>query len=760
MSEYKYVGGGYPIQDAWQKVSGKLTYTGDMQPQHLCYAKLLTSEKANANIVSIDTSEAEAMEGVLGVFTHENTPLKTYNNYVNCAGQPAPADERLFDQHVRFVGDRVAGVVATSTEIARKAITCIRVVYEELPVALNYESAMAENAPLIHENGNLLSKAELNTGSASDEISRSGAAVYRSFVHIQRIHHAAMENHVCLAEYDDTNGITIWSPCQGVFGIRHNVASFLDMRYCDVRVIKAPTGGSFGGKQQTCLEILAAYLALKTRSRVLLAYDRPQSILSTSVATAMDLTTTSVVSDDNKIIAMDIEALTEAGAYATNSLILPISAGKKAFRLYRVPNIHFHSQSYYTNAPAGGGFRGWGGPQIFAAIETHIDEIARQRGLDRVTLRLDNLVHPNDMDTCLNIPLGNAQIIDCVTQGVNLFDWKKRLERCDRFNQKAQRYRRGVGIACTCHVNGYFGSVQDYSNMNLKLNEDGSLQLNTATHDQGCGTLLSLSIIVAEVLDVPIESVKTLEADTGTSPYDVGTYASRVTYVAGRCAYEAALSMKELILSCAATLLNEQKETLSIKDGAVFQEDVSLPPLRYGEIATAAQSKLKRELSVQQRYENTSNPGAYGCHFSEVEVDTYTGLARVIDYLAVHDVGQALNRCMVEGQIQGAVQIGIGYALSEEVALDENGNPLATNFDKYTVVNAPDMPNVRVCILEHGKDEGPFGAKSIGESALLPVAATIMNAVNHALETSLNYYPLTPKRIVEALYKNERGIEL
>lgn len=749
----RYVGGSYPIHDAWDKVSGAMIYTGDMQIPGMYHVRLLFSDVPRARIKKIHTEAAEALEGVVGVFSWKNTPDKTYNNFVSYAGQEAPADERMFAREVRFVGDRVAAVVAVSPVVAQQAVNLIQVEYETLPPIVSIDAAMESGE-------NLLGTADLKAGDADgrlEEISAASAGtnICETDVYMPRIHHAAMENHVCIAKYIPSGELTVFTPCQGAYGVRHNIASFLEMNYSDVRVVKTVTGGSFGGKQQSILEIFTAWLAREVRGTVKVEYDRFHSIVSTSVATAFQIKVKSAVTADNRLEALRLDAVSDAGAYATNSMALSYSAGKKAFRLYQVEDMAYHCDCVYTNTPSAGGFRGWGGPQVMTAIETHMDFVARKRGVDPLKLRLYNLVEPGDTDPLTGLSLGNAHVRDCVIQGARAFGWEERRERCR--SQRYGRYRRGVGMACGAHMNGYFGSVHDFSHVILKMNEDGSFLLNTGVHDQGCGTLTSLAVIVADVLEVPVSRIRALETDTHTSPYDMGTYSSRVTYVSGRCAYEAAVTVRKMILNQASIILKCPLSYLYIEDGSVKVKGRRDSGITYREIATISQTEHQHSIIAVQHYENGSNPGSYGCHFAEVEVDTYTGLVRVTDYLAVHDLGCVINRSMVEGQIQGAVETGIGYALSEEVEVDDKGYPRTRNFDQYTIVNMPDMPVVNTLLLEYGGDDGPFGAKSIGEAALIPSPAAVVNAVNHALGTNLTRLPLTPKRILYGLYGSDTG---
>jgi len=355
------------------------------------------------------------------------------------------------------------------------------------------------------------------------------------------------------------------------------------------------------------------------------------------------------------------------------------------------------------------------------------------------------------MENITKITLGNARIRECLTEGIKDFNWYER-----KREPKGQgRYRKGVGLACGGHVNGFYGKIQDLSVMTLKMNEDGSFILNTGTHEQGCGTLISLAQIVAEVLQVEPDKITVLEADTERSPYDIGTFSSRVTYVAGKCALKAAESIMEKIMDQAAAILNTSKTYLVYQKGYVWMLGNEENKLSLRDIGVIAQVKHQQELIVTENYNNVSNPGSYGAHFAEVTVDTCTGMVKVTDYLAVHDIGQVINAGMVEGQVVGSVQMGIGFALCEEIRLDKKGNPTNSSFAKYTVINAPDMPEVKCRFLEYGEDDGPFGAKSLGEIAIVPVAGAVVNAVNDALGMTLCSLPLIPEKIIEALSEAE-----
>jgi xanthine dehydrogenase molybdenum-binding subunit len=415
----------------------------------------------------------------------------------------------------------------------------------------------------------------------------------------------------------------------------------------------------------------------------------------------------------------------------------------------------------YTNTPVTGGTRGWGAPEIFAAVETHLQRAAEEFGIDPVELRLKNLVHPYDNDPIKKISLGNARIIDCLERGAEAFSWKSRYNRPaynrPGYNQPGGegRVRTGVGVACGAHKNGMFGRFPEHSSMVMKMHEDGSFTLNTGLHELGCGIVTTIRLIAAETLGVAPETIEVTEADTESGPYDFGTFGSRVTYVSGACAREIAELMKAKIIDSASIIFAASPHKVVADRGWVWPLDREHEKKPFHEIARRAKTDHDSDIIVAHTYHGKSNPGVYGAHFAEVSVDILTGMVQVIDYLAVHDIGKAINPGMVEGQIHGSVQMGIGYALSEEVKIEENGAAKNSSFREYHLLNAPAMPHVSTLLIEEGGDDGPFGAKSIGEIATVPVAPAVVNAVNHALRglitEPLTSLPLTPEKITEAV---------
>lgn len=743
---FKYVGSTFPCDDAVRKVTGDLVYGSDMQLPRMLHARLLLSPVAHGVIKKIDTAPAEKLPGVVKVFSYLNAPDKRFNRYAHVPGAKyGPGDETLLAKVVRFAGDRVAAVVADSLETAREAVSLIDVEYEELPPLLTPEESLNNREIKIHPSGNLIHEYNYVLGEKS--FLPGDFVTMESETRTQPIHHAAIEPHLCLADYDSSGKLTVWSPTQSVFGVRSLLADFFGLSHSKVRVIKLPMGGSFGGKQEFIIEPLTAFLAMETGRPVKLLLTREECIIATNARAAKKTKISTEVTRGGELRDFTAHSTVDAGAYVGNSIDYSYALSKVVNRLYRIPLYKHSCRVVYTNKIVSGGARGWGSPEIITAAEIHMDKVARALKMDPVEFRLKNLVRPYDTDPAANLSLGDARVMECLEKGAEAFNWKARYDRVPGRG----RYRRGVGVACGAHKNGMYGGSQDYTSMILKMNEDGSLILSAALHDVGCGAATAMKIIVAEVLGVDPELIAVTQTDTENTPYDPGCYASRTTYNAGACALEAAEKLKDRILECAAFLLQKPKQYLRAENGGVYVKGNDGGSLSYREIAGAAMLKSHTDLMVANTYNAVSNPGAYSVQFAGVQVDTATGLIRVTDFLAVCDIGRAINRGMVEGQFQGAVQMGIGYALCEEVKVNPKGVPVNNSFKKYNLVNAPDMPDVKLLLIEHDGDNGPFGAKSVGEISAVPTAAAVINAVNNALGTELSDLPLSPEKILSAL---------
>ena len=743
MSDLKYVGQNITFSDMEEKITGKMKYVGDHSGSDLLHVKLVLSEVPRGEILNINTEKALNVDGVIKVYTADNTPDNKFNAFHWYKGKESLEDERILSEEARYYGDRIAAVVAESKESSEKAAYLIEVEYNELEPYIDPEKAKEEEVK-INIFDNPFAEFEFSYGE-TDKSLRESTKVFTDKVETPKIHHAAMENHACMAYPTQDGRLTVISPCQLLFAVRLVVSEVLERNLNEVRVKKCNMGGSFGAKQETFLEPLVAFIASDLQRPVLLKFNREENILSTRVRSNTVGEVKTAVNEEGKIVARDIEILVDAGAYTSNGKILIPAMGKKVSRLYKIPNQRFKGEAVHTNTLVGGPCRGFGSPQIHTLTEVNIDRIAQKLDMDRVEFRLNNLVDPYDNDPMGGPGLGNARIKEALVEGAKSFGWEEKSSN----QNKEGRFKKGIGLACVTHVNGYFGAYQDFSGINMRIYEDGSVLLDAAIHDLGTGTKTIMAQIAAEVLDIEPSRITVLEGDTDRSPYDIGCQASRTTFVMGRAVKETAEKLKNKLIKETKNLNNIDKQAeISLKDGKLYigDKEKSLQ-----DIAKRIQRENQTELFVNHVFQSKANPASYGAHFAQVEVDTYTGLVEVTDYVASHDIGQAINPSAVKNQIYGGVQMGIGMALMEEIEYDKKGIPQNSSFSKYHLVNAPDMPEVKVVLIEEGEDEGPYGAKSIGEVCTVPVAAAVVNAVNDALDTELSQLPLTPARVIEGL---------
>lgn len=743
--EFRYVGESIPRNDGLEKVTGLMKYVGDTDMSGLVFACLLTSEKAHARILKIETAEAFNVPGVIKIYTAADVPDVLYSTHNWLMDMHEIEDEPLLTMTPKHDGDRIAFVVAETLEAARLAAGKVRVTYETLPVIIAIEDALDPASPAIHDYGNVPFDLVKEFG---DFDSAAGQArhIISDTVETPPQHHGAIENHVCLAYMAD-RVLTVETPCQIAFQVQMLLSRITGLPQHQVRVIKKNIGGSFGGKSQPVLEPLCGYLAFDLKRPVLMCMDREQSIVASRCRNSVKGKVSLAVSEDGRILGRDLDVITNTGAYFGNGSAVSMAMLKKSVRLYRMESQRYRARVVITNTPVGGTARGYGSPQIHAVTEINIENAARALGMDPLEFRLKNIVSLADHDPLGGPSLGNVQIEGCLRQGAERFGWREKITR----NPGQGRYRTGVGMAAIVHGNGYFGGFPEFAPVQLTLTPDGGVLVNSALHDLGCGTLTIAAQITAETLGVPIDQVRILEADTQRSPYDpAGTQACRVTFVCGEALRLGAEALKEMLLKRAAAILGNPVGTLTIWNGNVCNGEGAVL-LSLSDLAVQSSRKFCDSLTVQYGYKALANPGSYGANFADVVVDTWTGLVEVRQIVAAHDIGRAINPEFVKGQIYGGIQMNLGLALCEEIVLNQDGTVKGRNFSKYHVINAPSMPPVDIVLIEAGEPGGPYGAKSIGEACSVATAPAVINAINHALGTRISVLPATPERIVAAL---------
>ena len=738
-TSYKYIGKNIQKCDAKDKVRGRFLYLADELFPNVLFGVLLLSPHANAIVRSIDVTDAIQNEGV-EILTFLDAPKIKYNSGEWFPGQNDYPDETVLTGHARHVGDRIALVMADTEEKARKAMKLVKVEYDILPAVIEPDSA-SEMAGILHEDGQKSFDGSIYYGDVDSAFSNA-AYVESDTISTPKIHHAAMETHAVLAIPRPGDAIEVRTPCQLTFGVQHSVAQVLQKPLSKIRVIKANMGGTFGGKQEVVFEVLCAWAAQKLGRPVFINTNREETIISTRTRAAAKARVETAIDSQGVILGRRFDMTVDAGAYLTGSKKVMMAMAKKASRLYRVPALSFEGSTVRTSTTPAGACRGYGSPQIHTITEIHTDLLCRRLGFDPVEFRLKNLMKEFEEDPSGGANIGKARVIECLKKGAEAFDWEKN----KTLEAKGNRFLTATGFACCTHGNGYYKTkYHDFTNMSLRILEDGSAILRASIQDLGSGATTAFAQIVGEVTGIDISKITVTETDTQFTSYDTGCQASRVIYVCGECA--------RLVSEEAVKMLREQASILLDKPVNFYDGQLTCEGNRLDIGDTVREIMEKNRVSIEAHYEHRPemNPASFGAHFAKVTVDKLTGLVKVDRYLAVHDVGQAINESFVKGQIYGGVQMGIGMALTEELLFDSNGIPKVRNFDKYHLINAPDMPETEIILIEDCEPGGPFGAKSIGEISTVPVSAAIVNAVNRALGSSLTDLPLTPAKIVQAV---------
>lgn len=727
------IGDSLPIRDAALKVTGRKQYVGDMRVPGMLHAALLCSPLPHARIKSISTERARALPGVRDVVTYLEDPGVLFNSATRFYEHHIPDTERIFDSTVRYVGDRVAAVAADTPEIANRALELIDVEYEPLPFYTDVEAAAAEGAFPIHGESNVITTMVHNAGDLEAGFAQADR-IFEDRYSTPPIHHGAIERHVAIADYDYTGKLTVISPNQNVFGYRIILSRIFGLPMSKVRVTSPAIGGSFGGKLEMTIEPVAALLSMRTGRPVRLELNRKQCINATRTRHGSVVYLRTGVKNDGTVVAQDIRIMTNTGAYAGSCMNVLGALSHKVFKMYKCPNMRFTGQPVYTNTPVGGAMRGYGSPQAFFGQQRQLQKIAKALNISLAELQLKNLVEPDALDPIGFYPLGNPRPRDCLRRGLEL------AENWGPLDDEGGKYVIGAGLAMGAHGNGCFGAHRDQICLMLKMNEDGTCVLYTGSHDMGNGSVTAQTQIISSILQIPTAWITVVEADSDACPWNLGDYASHGIYVAGSAAKKAAESVAKELLKEAAALLGEPEEGLSLEEGGVRSAATgALTPLDL--VMIHAQDVSHREIICQETYAMPSGPTSYGAHLARVKVEKATGKVTVTDYVAVHDVGKVVNRMSIEGQLHGGIHMGIGYALCEGLSFDGEGRNQNDSFLTNPLLRVNQMPAIQVDFIEETEPTGPFGAKSIGEAAVVPAAPAVINAIENALGVEINDLP-------------------
>ncbi len=744
--------------------TGKPVFVADKDLPDTLHLRFLRSPYPHARIAAIDSAAAEAAPGVACVLTCHNTPATRYTTAGQGWPEPSPYDSRMFDTKVRFVGDAVAAVAAETPAAAEHALGLISVEYEPLEPVLSMDAALQPEAPVIHDEDDSLDiwDAPHNTSAvvhaAAGDVTAGlaeAAVVVETTCETQYVQHTPMEPHVTLSYLDEHGRLVLYTATQVPWHVRRIVARVLDQPIHRIRVIKPRIGGGFGAKQEVILEPAAALATLRTGRPVLAEMSREEEFVASRTRHPMRVRVALGAGDDGVLHAVDMEVLSNTGAYGTHGLTVLSNAGSKTLPLYnKAPHVRFDGKVVYTNLPVGGAYRGYGATQADYALETAMDELAEALDVDPVELRRRNHIRAGESSPIfeqlgegrpgVEQTISSCALAECIDQAATHFDWAGRRAR----PKGDGPLRRGVGMSI--HMQGSGIPLVDMGAATIKMNEDGSFNLLVGATDLGTGSDTILGQIAAEVLGVPLDAIVVYSSDTDVTPFDVGAYASSTTYVSGTAVERAAREIRWQLLRVAATMLDADIAELDIVEQRVVAPDGRGVGLE--EVGMRALYQTDQEqLAATASFVPEESPPPFLASFAEVEVDVETGMVRVADYVAAVDCGTVIHPKLAEGQVEGALAQGIGYALYEEMRFDARGRTRNPDLARYKIPGMAEMPPIHVILVDSYDPTGPMGAKSVSEIPINAPAPTIANAIHDAVGVRLRRTPFTPERVWEAL---------
>lgn len=752
------IGKSVPRVDAYEKVTGRAKFTDDLILNKCLVAKVYHAAIGNGIVKSIDTSEAEALDGVVKVVTFKDVPNHCYPTpghpwSVETAHQDV-SDRNILTGRIRYYGDDIAAVVAEDEVTASRALRLIKVEYEEYPVEIHPRKSMKGSEHPIHSDkkDNILAHSDFSIGNV-DQGLKDSETVVKGTYKTPIVQHCHIENPISYA-YMEKGRIVVVTSTQIPHIVRRVIGQALGIPWGKVRVIKPYIGGGFGNKQDVLYEPLNAFLTTQVGGRaVKLDVSREETFCNTRSRHSIEYDLTAGVDKEGHLIAKDMMSYSNQGAYASHGHAIAAN-GLTAWRLqYACPNIRGEAYTVYTNAPVAGAMRAYGIPQAAFAIECFMDDIAWKLKMDPLEFRRRNLIRGYYEDAYLKPIAANTNgIFACLEKGAEYIRWD---EKREAYKEQTGSVRRGVGMSLFSYKTGVWPISLEIAGARLVMNQDGSMQLQIGATEIGQGADTVFSQMAAETLhmdvaDIHIETVQ----DTDVTPFDTGAYASRQSFVTGTAVRQCAELMYQKILDYAKTLLPDEKRALSLDHGRIMageEEVLSLRDLAMESYYSLTNSSaITAEVSTQVK----KNTIATGCCFAEVEVDMKLGKIRVLDIVNVHDSGKLLNPQLAEMQVHGGMSMGMGYGLSEQLLLDEKtGRPLNATLLDYKLMTTMDTPDLKAEFVELEDPMGPYGNKALGEPPAIPGAPAIRNAVLHATGVAFCENPLTPQRLIEGFQK-------
>ncbi|MBX6368573.1 MAG: 4-hydroxybenzoyl-CoA reductase subunit alpha [Rhodospirillales bacterium] len=749
-----------PLVDGIEKVTGRARYTADLDGPETLVGRILRSPHAHAEIVAIDVSAAARYPGVKAVVTGADCD-KTYGVLPIAMNEYPLARER-----VRYRGEPVAAIAAVDAAAAETALALIRVEYRVLPAVFTAAEARAPGAPPLHSDrpDNIVREVhhvfgDVDAGFAAAEFVRE-----KRF-HCAEVNHAQMEPHAARASWDEERQrLSFWSVTQVPYYVHLMLARCLDLEMGQIRVVKPFVGGGFGARTETLnFEIITALLARAARGTVRMELTREETFLTHRGRPETEIRLKLGLARDGRITAVDCEVVQRGGAYSGYGIVTILYAGSLLHGIYAIPAVKYDGYRVYTNTPPCGAMRGHGTVDVRHAFECLLDEMAEELGLDPFEVRRVNL-HAPPLTTANGIIVNSCGLGECLDKVEKASLWRERKGRLPR--------GRGLGIAASHYVSGAAKPVhwtgEPHAVVNLKLDFDGGITILTGAADIGQGSSTMLVQTVAEVLGLDMRRLRVVANDSDVTPKDNGSYSSRVTFMVGNAAIDAANRLKEALVAAAAKKLDARPD--EIECGEVFRiPGGQHPGLPYEEIVAAALAgggtiTVRGTFTVPAEYQGGKHRGgavgstmgfSYAAQVVEVAVDEDTGTVKVEKVWVAHDCGFAINPLAVEGQVQGSVWMGMGQALFEETRY-EKGLPMHASLLEYRVPTIADSPPIEVHIVESLDPNGPFGAKEAGEGSLSGFLPAVANAIADAIGVRFGTLPITPDKILEALARRQR----
>ncbi len=758
MGQYSLIGKRLPRVDARDKVTGKALYTDDLSlPRMLCGA-ILRSPLPHAAIVSIDTSKAIKLPGVKAIVTAADTPQIKFGII---SRSPKYMDEYpLAVDRVRFIGEEVAAVAAVDMDVALEALELIKVEYAELPAVFDPQEAQNPGAPQLHEHApnNISREFHIKKGDPQKAFEKCDHVREDTFT-TQSAIHCYMEPRAALANWDQSGKLTVHTSTQTPYYVQQHLGLTLAMNPDNIRVIKPFVGGGFGGKSDglSAVEFCAALLAKHADRPVKLVCSRDEEFNAARRKHPTQITMKTGVKKDGTILARKCRAVLDGGAYCSLGPLTTVLMGTFQTLPFRFEHFQYDGYRIYTNKPPCGAMRGHGGPQVHFAQDAQLDMIAEDLGLDPLEMALKNGLRTGD-ESAAGFKIVSSGFKECLEKVAAETGWQQKRKAIKRDGDIAY----GIGLGCGGFPSGagfYFNKTTSaHSTVIIKAGEGGGVNVFTGASDIGQGSDSVICQIVAEVLGLTLEDINLTSADTHLTPPDMGTYSSRVTVAAGNAALNAANAIKAQIFKLVSAELEANPDDLIAIDRQIAVKGSPDRFISFTDAVNLYQKNNNGAPLIAQGSYNSPDPlsptYSFGAYICEVEVSLLTGDVRIKKFTVGHDCGQPLNPMSVEGQIEGCIGMGIGYAISEQLIF-EDGQTLNPSFLGYGIPTADQMPEIKISHVITDDPHGPFGAKETGEGSLDPAAPAIVNAIYNATGVRIKDLPITAEKILKGL--NGRG---